>query len=82
MTLTMKRTLNFKPTTPTPKKFTIGRKASHKEEKVETGIVKEAKRKLEDKQRKERRENQVEMVRKPLLATPNQKRALTSWIQG
>ena len=48
MTLTMKRTLNFKPTTPTPKKFTIGRKASHKEEKVETGIVKEAKRKLED----------------------------------
>ena len=37
--------------------------------------MKEAKRKLEDRQRKERRENQMEMVRKPLLATPNQKRS-------
>ena len=73
MTPKMKRTLVFKQSTPTPKKFTIG-KASHKEEKVVTGMVKEAKRKQEDKQMRERRETQVEMVRKPLLATPNQKR--------
>jgi hypothetical protein len=71
MTPKMKRTLVFKPSTPSPKKFTIGRKASHKEEKVVIGMVKDDKRKLEDKQR---RETQMEMVRKPLLATPNQMR--------
>ena len=37
--------------------------------------VKEAKMKLEDRISKERREMQVDMIRKPLLATPNQKRS-------
>ena len=62
MTPKMKRTLNFKLSTPSLKKFTIGRRANIKEDKEEIGIVKEAKRKLQDRQRKERRENQVEMV--------------------
>jgi hypothetical protein len=48
MTPKMKRTLVFKQLTPTLKKFTIDRQARHKEEMVVTGMVKEAKRKLED----------------------------------
>ena len=73
MTPKMKRTLNFQADTPTPKKFTIGVRASKLGDRK--GEVKEAKRKLEEKIRKERRESQVEMVRKPLLATLNQKRS-------
>jgi hypothetical protein len=57
MTPMMRRTLHFSQSSPTPKKFTIGRQARHKEEMVVQGKVKEAKRKLEDRQRKERRKS-------------------------
>ena len=58
---------------PTPiTKFPIG--AARPESKVDyamkRGMVMEAKQKLEDKIRKERREKKIEEVRKPLLATP------------
>ena len=73
MTPKMKRTLNFLADTPTPKKFTIGAIADKLGNR--RGEVKEAKRKLEEKIRKERRESQLELVRKPLLVTPNNKRS-------
>ena len=73
MTPKMKRTLKFLADTPTPNKFTIGVRVSKLGNRK--GEVKEAKRKLEEKIRKERRESQIELVRKPLLVTPNNKRS-------
>ena len=59
-----------------PAKFTIGaaRAESKGDYAMKRGTVMEAKKKLEDKIRKEKREKKIEEVRKPLLATPTRKR--------
>ena len=62
-----------------PAKFTIGaaRPGSKVAVAMKRGSVMEAKMKLEDKIRKEKREKKIEEVRKPLLATPTRKRERT-----
>ena len=54
--------------------FTIGARMTGTMELVKPGGVKEAKRMLEERIRKEKREQKLAEVRKPILETPTRKR--------
>ena len=66
-------------------KFTFGMTGRKNNEEEEAGCVKKAKRKLEEQIRKEKREKQLEGIRKPILTTPNAKRERKEegkWLKG
>lgn len=58
------------------KMFTVGMLTSRMEgEDKARGLVKEAKRKIEEAQRKNKRQSNIEKARNPSISTPNQKRS-------
>ena len=72
-----KKMTSVKKMTPTKIKasrFTLGATRTNTMEIVKPGCVKEAKMKLEERIRKEKREKKLAEIRKPLLATPKGKR--------